>query len=229
MKFEKAYLNIWTLLVVHLKHLALCQVCAGSNLAYVWTWLAVCRKRKKPPFFNVSMPTTHRDNQVHPTLSQLSVPPNFFVNVIARWKKSYEMILVFFFFFIITNPGIWTTVCRLFRCAPHRHGFMSLSKFRESLIKKPNGTRPNLGTLTWSCLSSCCGSFQSVSQPDSSAVDKCPEGKWNHSCVSGTIPRLISHSAVLNYKHPHFYPHMQIKSLILPEIVELLLLYIKKH
>lgn len=40
------------------------------------------------------------------------------------------------------------------------------------------------------------GSVQPVTQPDSSAMVKCPEGKWNHSCFKGTVPQLISHTYI---------------------------------
>lgn len=48
----------------------------------------------------------------------------------------------------------------------------------------------------------CPGFFQPVTQPDLSAMEKCLEGKWNHSCFRGTAPQLIfTHKHILNYKH----------------------------
>lgn len=47
---------------------------------------------------------------------------------------------------------------------------------------------------SWWSSHCCSGSFQTVTQPDSSAMDKCPEGKWNHSCLRSTVPQLHTHT-----------------------------------
>lgn len=47
------------------------------------------------------------------------------------------------------------------------------------------------------------GSVQPVTQPGSSAMVKCPEGKWNHSCFKGTVPQSLSHT----HRHTYICAH----------------------
>lgn len=67
-----------------------------------------------------------------------------------------------------------------------------------------------LAWKSWWCSHRCSGFFQPVTQPDSSAMDKCPEGKWNHSYLRSTVTQLRTHThtqkhlcTFLNYTHPH--------------------------